>query len=118
MYTYRARYHPDVYKEKLMTYKASDLNYRGENCGVHNWITDQGQSFYWHPDWLHIAEDETGLHGKEEIALPTGEHASKEHAVTAILRKLNTWAVDHFEKHPDLEQEAKKAEEELKKSDK
>ncbi|MDP2514295.1 hypothetical protein Q8W17_04610 [Photobacterium damselae subsp. piscicida] len=42
----------------------------------------------------------------------------KEHAVTAILRKLKTWAVDHFEKHPDLEQEAKKAEEELKKSDK
>ncbi|WP_305406734.1 hypothetical protein [Photobacterium leiognathi] len=72
-----------------MAYQAKDLNYRGENCGVHNWITDGGQSFYWHPDWLHIAEDETGLYGKHEIEVEQGGEVTKGHAVHTILKKLN-----------------------------
>ena len=72
-----------------MTYKAADLNYHGENCGVLNWITDGGQSFYWHPDWLHIAEDATGLHSKHDIEAENGGEITKGHAVHAILKRLN-----------------------------
>lgn len=72
-----------------MAYEAKDLNYRGENCGVHNWITETGQSFYWHPDWIHIAEDETGLHGKHGIDVKKDNPVTKDDAIHAILKKLN-----------------------------
>ncbi|MCW8327993.1 hypothetical protein MD588_04160 [Photobacterium sp. SDRW27] len=97
-----------------MKYKAQDLNYNGENCGVHNWITEQGKSFYWHPNWLHIAEDETGLRGKHELSETEGGKGTKELAVTAILKHLNNWMVDSFEKTPEFEEAAKDAEKKLK----
>ncbi len=46
--------------------KRSKLPWRELWCSLIG-STDGGQSFYWHPDWLHIAEDETGLYGKHEI---------------------------------------------------
>ncbi len=70
-------------------YQAHDINYRGENCGVHNWMTQDGHSFYWHPDWVHIAEDETGMHVKQPLELAPGEAPQKHHAIKAILRYLN-----------------------------
>jgi hypothetical protein len=97
-----------------MKYKAQNLDYKGENCGVHNWITDKGNSFYWHPDWLHIAEDETGLHAQQQLDIPSNEKGTKKHAVTAILKHLNDWIVDGLEKNPDIKNEADKAEKGLK----
>ena len=44
-----------------MKHSLGDLVYQGERAGVHNWNTLAGTSFYWHPDWLHIAEDMTGM---------------------------------------------------------
>ncbi|ELR63586.1 hypothetical protein C942_03603 [Photobacterium marinum] len=97
-----------------MKYKAQDLNYKGNNCGVHNWMTEQGKSFYWHPDWLHIAEDETGLRGKHELSIDKGDNVTKEHAVTAILKHLNNAIVKRIDNTPEFEEAAKEAEKELK----
>ncbi|WP_299018661.1 hypothetical protein [uncultured Photobacterium sp.] len=97
-----------------MKYKAQDLNYKGDNCGVHNWMTEQGKSFYWHPDWLHIAEDETGLRGKHELEITEGDKVTQDHAVTAILKHLNKWIVNSIDSNPNFEEAAKKAEKELK----
>ncbi|OAN17886.1 hypothetical protein A3K86_02925 [Photobacterium jeanii] len=101
-----------------MKYKAHDLNYKGENSGVHNWITEDGKSYYWHPDWLHIAEDQTGLHAKEQLEVKTGDHGTKDHAITAILKHLNNWVVDGFNKHQQVEDFAKLSEQDLTKQDK
>ncbi|GMA80589.1 hypothetical protein GCM10025855_01220 [Shewanella glacialipiscicola] len=51
-----------------MGYSVKDLIYQGEKSGVHNWQTLEGSSFYWHPDWLHIAEDITGYSATATIA--------------------------------------------------
>ncbi|WP_434359701.1 hypothetical protein NF212_05920 [Parasalinivibrio latis] len=83
-----------------MTYHAHDLNYKGENCGVHNWMTPDGHAFYWHPDWLHIAEDQTGIHPKEDLAVTSGEKPTREHAVLAILKHLNGKMVEELNKIP------------------
>ncbi|MGF1702554.1 hypothetical protein L4D09_19855 [Photobacterium makurazakiensis] len=91
----------------MKKYQAHDLNYKGEDCGVHNWITDQGHSFYWHPDWLHIAENETGLHAKQQLDVKDNEKGTKEHAVVAILKHLNDWIVDEIDKHPEIKNQPK-----------
>ncbi|WP_428461545.1 hypothetical protein [Photobacterium kagoshimensis] len=99
----------------MMTYKAHDLDYKGESSGVHNWMTQDGHSYYWHPEWLHIAEDQTGLHAKEQLDIDAGEHGTKKQAVTAILKHLNDWVVDSLGKHQEIEDFAKISENELKK---
>ena len=91
-----------------MKYTAGDLNYKGETSGVHNWITEQGKSFYWHPDWLHIAEDQTGLHAKQQLDVADNEKGTKEHAVLAILKHLNDWMVDEIDKHPNAKEQPKR----------
>ncbi|WP_133408501.1 hypothetical protein [Parashewanella tropica] len=38
-----------------------NIVYNGElSDGVHNWQSISGSHYYWHPDWMHIAEDITG----------------------------------------------------------
>ncbi|MBV7299336.1 hypothetical protein [Enterovibrio paralichthyis] len=80
----------------MSKYSAGDLNYRGESNGVHHW-TLGNQPYYWHPDWLHIAEDMTGetpiQEGKLEVE--HGEKPTQEHAVNAIVKHLNEWVHKH-----------------------
>jgi cell wall assembly regulator SMI1 len=71
-----------------MRVNTSDLIYQGEKSGLHNWNTFSGTSFYWHPDWLHIAEDMTGHKALEKIDTPKGA-ATKADAENAILKHLN-----------------------------
>ncbi|WP_406733181.1 hypothetical protein RJD39_03480 [Vibrio scophthalmi] len=73
---------------KLFT--LDDLSYKGEHQGVHRWDHPQGDNpYYWHPEWLHVAEDALGLHPKQPIDVPDGENASPQHAEKAILDHLN-----------------------------
>ncbi|MGX9459890.1 hypothetical protein ACWXWU_01425 [Shewanella sp. A14] len=71
-----------------MKLSSSDLIYQGEKSGVHNWNTFSGTSFYWHPDWLHIAEDMTGHKATEKVEAANGK-ATKADAEKAILKHLN-----------------------------
>ncbi|PKG78822.1 hypothetical protein CXF80_11185 [Shewanella sp. Actino-trap-3] len=71
-----------------MKYSTSDLIYEGEKSGVHNWNTVSGTSFYWHPDWLHIAEDMTGHNAMAHIT-PSKDKADKSDAENAIVKHLN-----------------------------
>ncbi|MGS0682424.1 hypothetical protein ACVBIL_14825 [Shewanella sp. 125m-7] len=71
-----------------MTYSIGDLIYQGETSGVHNWDTLSGTSFYWHPDWLHIAEEMTGHSATAHIETRE-EKATKAEAAAAIVKHLN-----------------------------
>lgn len=71
-----------------MKYSLGDLVYQGEVSGVHNWNTISGTSFYWHPDWLHIAEDMTGIKPSADID-PSEKKATKSDAEKAIIKHLN-----------------------------
>ncbi|MCT8985260.1 hypothetical protein [Shewanella phaeophyticola] len=71
-----------------MSYSIKDLIYKGEKSGVHGWNTLEGATFYWHPDWLHIAEDITGHSAMTGIAPAKGK-TNKEAAETAIVNHLN-----------------------------
>lgn len=72
-----------------MKYSIRDLIYQGEKSGAHNWNTMSGTAFYWHPDWLHIAEDMTGHKATATIA-PSGDKATQDEAVDTIVTHLNT----------------------------
>jgi len=99
----------------MTKYDSSQIEYKGESNGVHSWITPSGQPYYWHPDWLHIAEDATGSHPKQDIELTQGETATKQHAAKAILSHLNKWAADKLSKSPDIEANAVESQLNLKK---
>lgn len=71
-----------------MKYSVKDLIYQGEKGGVRNWNTLAGSSFYWHPDWLHIAEEATGISATAEIQHET-EKATETEAAEAIVKHLN-----------------------------
>ncbi len=71
-----------------MGYSVKDLIYQGEKSGVHNWQTIEGSSFYWHPDWLHIAEDITGYSATATIAAD-GKKATQNEATQTIVDHLN-----------------------------
>lgn len=74
----------------MKLFKIEDLSYNGVQEGVHSWDHPQGeQPYYWHPDWLHIAEDMTGMHGKKPLTLTDGDTPSEEHAKQAIIDHLN-----------------------------
>ncbi len=74
----------------MKVFKIEDLSYNGIQNGVHSWIHPQGQQpYYWHPDWLHIAEDITGLHGRKDLDIRVGETANEEHAKQAIIDQMN-----------------------------
>ncbi|GIU27415.1 hypothetical protein L2719_13150 [Shewanella schlegeliana] len=71
-----------------MKYSIGDLIYQGETSGVHNWDTLSGSSFYWHPDWLHIAENMTGHNATTHIEA-SADKATKAEAAEAIVKHLN-----------------------------
>lgn len=74
----------------MKVFKIEDLNYNGVQDGVHSWDHPQGQQpYYWHPDWLHVAEDLMGIHGRKELDLKEGESPTIEHAKQAIVDDLN-----------------------------
>ncbi|MCG9725566.1 hypothetical protein L1D54_10400 [Vibrio brasiliensis] len=74
----------------MKLFKIEDLSYNGVKEGVHSWDHPQGdQPYYWHPDWLHVAEDITGLHGRQALDVKEGETANEEHAKQAIVDHLN-----------------------------
>ncbi len=101
---------------KMMTkYNENDLQYKGESNGVHSWSTPSGQPYYWHPDWLHIAEDATGAHPKAEIDVAKDEPITKKHALNTILLHLNAWATKTMSSNPDFETQAHESQMELKK---
>lgn len=71
-----------------MGYSIKDLIYQGEKSGVHNWQTLEGASFYWHPDWFHIAEDMTGHNATVTIHID-GDKATQSEAEQSIIKHLN-----------------------------
>ncbi|MFT5236102.1 MAG: hypothetical protein ACI90A_001468 [Shewanella sp.] len=72
-----------------MKYSIGDLTYQGEAAGVHNWDTIAGSSFYWHPDWLHIAEEATGLTPTAEV-MPTIDKVTHDDVTRTIIQHLNS----------------------------
>ncbi|MCW8335748.1 hypothetical protein J4N42_05785 [Vibrio sp. SCSIO 43135] len=99
----------------MKKYDETNIEYKGESNGVHSWIAPHGQPYYWHPDWLHIAEDATGSHPKQPLEMADGEAATQKHAITAILKHVNTWAKEKFASNPDIETDAIESEMKLKK---
>ncbi|ADV86147.1 hypothetical protein ACSTDZ_10300 [Vibrio vulnificus] len=74
----------------MKVFTLDDLSYNGVHQGVHSWDHPQGDNpYYWHPDWLHIAEDATGMYPKRELDVPAGETATEQHAAEAIVKHLN-----------------------------
>ncbi len=77
-------------EEMMKMFTMDDLSYQGVHQGVHSWDHPEGNNpYYWHPDWLHIAEDALGVHPKAELDVPEGEAATPEHAKAAIIKHLN-----------------------------
>lgn len=99
----------------MKKYDSSHIEYKGESNGVHSWIAPSGQPYYWHPDWLHIAEDAIGSHPKQALDVSAGETANEKHAVTAILSHLNQWASEKLNKNPNIEANAVESQLDLKK---
>ncbi|WP_159738443.1 hypothetical protein [Vibrio atypicus] len=99
----------------MTKYNETHIEYKGESNGVHSWTSPSGQPYYWHPDWLHIAEDATGSHPKQDLELPQGEAPTEKHAVKAILSHLNEWAKGKLNANPDIETQARESEINLKK---
>lgn len=74
----------------MKVFKIEDLYYNGVKDGVHSWDHPNASNpYYWHPDWLHIAEDATGLHPKQKIEVEDGQKPTEEDAKKAIIRHLN-----------------------------
>lgn len=69
-----------------MTYTVGDLVYNGERNGVHNWESMSGMHFYWHPDWVHIAEDETGHKAVIGFDDTTKQHKLSHHHVMDMIK--------------------------------
>ncbi|HAS61929.1 MAG TPA: hypothetical protein DCS35_04730, partial [Vibrio sp.] len=79
------------------------------------WKIPSGQPYYWHPDWLHIAEDATGAHPKASIEVDANEQVTKKHAFNTILGHLNDWATKTMSNNPDFETHAHESQMDLKK---
>ncbi|BDM65882.1 hypothetical protein NFHSH190041_33340 [Shewanella sp. NFH-SH190041] len=71
-----------------MTYNIQNLVYNGERDGVHNWESMSGMHYYWHPNWLHIAEDMTGHKAAATISTD-GEKPTPEEAVATLKQHVN-----------------------------
>ncbi|WP_447061252.1 hypothetical protein [Vibrio alginolyticus] len=92
-----------------------DIKYKGESNGVHSWSSPSGQPYYWHPDWLHVAEDATGTHPKQKLEVEKTEVPTEKHALKAILKHMNDWATEKLSSNPDIETNAVESEINLKK---
>ena len=67
-----------------MSFEPGNINYRGKSGDVYHWSVGEHNSFYWHKDWMHIAEDMTGLYKKAELDIPEGEQPTERDALAAI----------------------------------
>lgn len=86
----------------MKVFTMDDLSYRGAHKGVHSWDhPGAADPYYWHPDWLHIAEDAMGMHKMADLVVPPGEEATEEHAKEAIIRHLNEENAGKEEKQDD-----------------
>ncbi|MEF1339776.1 hypothetical protein REH81_23900, partial [Vibrio rotiferianus] len=85
----------------MTKYNENDIKYKGETNGVHTWSTASGQPYYWHPDWLHVAEDATGSHPKQKLEVEATEAPTEKHALKAILKHMNDWATGKLSSKPD-----------------
>jgi hypothetical protein len=99
----------------MKKYNENHIEYKGESNGVHSWNSPTGQPYYWHPDWLHIAEDATGSYPKQDLEVDQGESPTQQHAVKAILSHINNWATSKLSKNPDIETNAIESQIDLKK---
>lgn len=68
-----------------------NIIYNGERDGVHNWESISGMHYYWHPDWLHIAEDMTGHRATVNIQPKEGAVTAKD-AAEALSKHLKNGA--------------------------
>ncbi len=83
----------------MKVFTMDDLSYRGAHKGVHSWDhPDSNIPYYWHPDWLHIAEDAMGMHKTTDLVVPPGEEATQKHAEEAIVKHLNEKGSENGEK--------------------
>ncbi|TOO07051.1 hypothetical protein CGH33_16400 [Vibrio parahaemolyticus] len=74
----------------MKVFTMDDLSYRGAHKGVHSWDHPASTTpYYWHPDWLHIAEDALGVHKTAVLVVPEGETPTEEHAKEAIVKHIN-----------------------------
>ncbi len=74
----------------MKVFRMEDLNYRGMKDGVHSWDHPEAPDpYYWHPDWLHIAEDAIGIYPKQNLDIKDDEQATEEDAMKAIIKHLN-----------------------------
>lgn len=62
------------------------LVYNGEREGVHQWESLSGLHYYWHPDWLHIAEDATGQRPK--VSFDDAQGRTQTDAEKALIKHL------------------------------
>ncbi|EPH5594186.1 hypothetical protein ACS2QE_001178 [Vibrio alginolyticus] len=99
----------------MAKYNEEDIKYKGESNGVHSWSSPSGQPYYWHPDWLHVAEDATGTHLKQKLEVEKTEVPTEKHALKAILKHMNDWATEKLSSNPDIETNAVESEINLKK---
>ncbi|WP_404969950.1 hypothetical protein [Vibrio campbellii] len=99
----------------MTKYNENDIQYKGETNGVHAWSTPSGQPYYWHPDWLHVAEDATGSHPKQKLEVESSEAPTEKHALKAILKHVNDWATGKLSSNSDIETNAVESEMNLKK---
>ncbi|AXY01343.1 hypothetical protein D1115_09360 [Vibrio alfacsensis] len=99
----------------MTKYNENDIQYKGESNGVHSWSTPSGQPYYWHPDWLHVAEDVTGSHPKQKLEVTGSEVPTEKHALKAVLKHMNEWASGKLSSNPDIETNAIESEMNLKK---
>lgn len=73
----------------MKVFRMEDLNYIGQKYGVHCWDHPQATTpYYWHPDWLHIAEDMTGHSATAKLDVVKGK-ATKADAEKTIISHLN-----------------------------
>jgi len=74
----------------MKVFRMEDLNYRGMKDGVHSWDHPEAPDpYYWHPDWLHIAEDAIGVYPKQDLDVANGQPATEQDAMIAIIKYLN-----------------------------
>ncbi|GAK18103.1 LOW QUALITY PROTEIN: hypothetical protein JCM19053_1604 [Vibrio sp. JCM 19053] len=99
----------------MAKYNEEDIKYKGESNGVHSWSSPSGQPYYWHPDWLHVAEDATGTHPKQKLEVEKTEVPTEKHALKASLKHVNDWATEKLSSNPDIETNAVESEINLKK---
>ncbi|MDW1916384.1 hypothetical protein [Vibrio sp. Vb0349] len=99
----------------MAKYNEEDIKYKGESNGVHSWSSPSGQPYYWHTDWLHVAEDATGTHPKQKLEVEKTEVPTEKHALKAILKHMNDWATEKLSSNPDIETNAVESEINLKK---